>query len=52
LDVGSLRPFGALHNLKLDCISFLQGAISVARDSRIVDEDVGTVVTPDEPVPF
>jgi hypothetical protein len=52
LNVGSLRPLRSLNNLELDRISFLQSAITIAGDCRIVDENVGTVVAPYEPVPF
>jgi hypothetical protein len=52
LNVGSLGALGALNNLKLDRISFLQSAIAVAGYCRIVDEDVGAIVPPDETVTF
>jgi len=52
LNVSGLRAFGALHNLKLDWISFLQCPIAVACDCGVVDKDVGTIVAPDEPISF
>jgi hypothetical protein len=52
LNVGSLRALGPLNNLKLDRISFLQSAIAIARDCRVMDENVGTVVASYKPVTF
>jgi hypothetical protein len=50
LYVCRLRTLRALHDLKLDEVSFLQSAVAVADDRGIVDKDVRTVVTPNEPV--
>ncbi len=52
LHVGSLRTFRSLHNLEFDHISFLQSAVAVSNDGRVVDEDIGPIVTPDKTVTF
>lgn len=53
-DVSSLRAFGAVFDLELDLVAFVEAAIPVARilNCRKVDEDVLTAVVGDEPVPF
>jgi hypothetical protein len=49
-NLSGLRAFGALDYLKFDRVSFLQGAVAVSDDSRIMNKNIGTVFTPDEPV--
>jgi hypothetical protein len=52
LHVGRLRPFWTLDDFKFDRISFLQSAIAIAGDCRVMHEDVGAVVASDETVTF
>ena len=52
LHISSLRTLRPLDNLKLNNISFLQGAITVANNRRIMNEDVGTVIVPNKSVAF
>lgn len=52
LDVGCLRAFGALHNLKLHCVSLLKSAVAIASDSRIMNENIRAIIAPDEAVSF
>src|SRR5690349_10136315 len=49
-DVGSLRPLLTLHDLELDVIAFLQGAITIADNRSVVHEDVGPVFATDETI--
>jgi hypothetical protein len=39
-----------LNNLKLDWISFLQGAITIPDDGGVMNENVRPVIAPDEAV--
>ena len=39
----SLRPFLALHNLKLDVIAFLKALVAFRLDGAIVDKNIRTV---------
>jgi hypothetical protein len=50
--VSSLRTLRSLHDLKLNHISFLQGAITVTNNRGIMNEDVGTIIAPYESVTF
>ena len=52
LYVSSLRTLRSLHDFKLNHISFLQGAITVANNRGIMNEDVGTIIAPNESVTF
>jgi hypothetical protein len=52
LDVSCLRPFGPLHDLKFDWISFLKSAIPVSDDCRIMNENIRAIFAPDEAVSF
>ena len=45
-----LRPLGTLDNFEFDRISFLQRTVTLADDRRIMYEDIGPVVPPDESV--
>src|SRR5437879_13897522 len=49
-DVGRLGPLLSLRDFKLDRVALLQGAIAVANDARIVDENVWRVFASDEAV--
>ena len=51
-NIRGLRPFRALHDLKLYRISFLQRPVAITDDSRIMHEDIRTVFTADESVSF
>src|SRR4029077_2586025 len=52
LYIGSLRTFRPLPNFKLDRLSFLQSAIAFANDSGIMNENIRTIIAPDEAVAF
>jgi hypothetical protein len=52
LYVSSLRTLRPLHDLKLNHISFLQGAITVTNNRGIMNEDIGTIIAPNESVTF
>jgi hypothetical protein len=52
LDVGCLRAFGALHNLKLHCVSFLKSAVAIANDRGVMNENIRAIVAPYEAIPF
>ena len=52
LHVGSLRTFRSLHDLEFDRISFLQSAITLSHNGRIVNENIRAIVTADEAVPL
>jgi hypothetical protein len=52
LYISSLRTLGSLHDLKLNHLSFLQGAITVSNNRGIMNEDVGTILAPNESVAF
>src|SRR5690349_5443245 len=51
-NVGCLWSFGTFHDLKFDGISFLQGAITVANNGGVMNEDIGAIITPDKTVPL
>lgn len=51
-DIGSLRPFGSLDDVKLDALALFEGLESFAEQSRIVDKDIISIVQPDEPEPL
>ena len=48
----SLRPFLALHDLKLDNVALLKGFEALPLDRRIMDENVSSTILADEAVPF
>src|SRR5258708_26528980 len=48
----SLRPFGTLDNFEFNGVPFLQGFVSLAYDSGVVDKYIWTVIAPDEAVAF
>ena len=50
LYVGGLWPFWSLHNFEFHCIAFLQCAVPVTNDRRIVDENIRTILAADEAV--
>ncbi len=52
LHVGCLRAFRSLDDFKFDCISFLQGAVAIARDCGIVYENIRAIFAPDKAVAF
>ena len=52
LDVGCLGSLRALHDLKLDWISFLKSAITVSDDRGIMNENIWAIFAPDEAVSF
>jgi hypothetical protein len=47
-----LRPFGALGDLKLDLVAFIQGLEARRGDGRIVDKDIRPLILGDEAKPF
>ena len=49
-DFVCLRPFLALDNFKLHCVTFLQCLEAIHADSRVVDENVGPTILADEAV--
>lgn len=51
-DISRLGPLGTVDDLKFYGVAFLQGSVAVARNSRKVDKDIGTVITTDEAVSF
>jgi hypothetical protein len=48
----SLGTFLALDDIKLDVVAFFEAFVSVELDCGVVDEDIGAVFAPDEPVAF
>jgi hypothetical protein len=51
-DVGGLRTFGTLSDLKFDFVPLLQALISFSRDRAVVNEDVRSTLATDETVSF
>src|SRR5881409_2722096 len=49
-DVACLRALGAVDDLELHCLAFLERSESVALNGRVVHEDVTASVALDEPV--
>jgi len=49
--VCSLKPLGALYDLKFNRITLVQDAISLAQDCGVVNEHVGTIIPPQEAIP-
>ncbi len=49
-DFVCLRPFLALDNFKLHCVTFLQCLEAIHADSRVVDENVWPTILADEAV--
>src|SRR5712691_3601095 len=49
-DVACLRALGAVDDLELHCLAFLERSETVALNGRVVHEDVTTSVALDEPV--
>jgi hypothetical protein len=47
-----LPPFGALGDLKLDLVAFIQGLEALHGNGRVVDEDSRTLILRDKPKPF
>jgi hypothetical protein len=50
--IGRLRPFLSLHNLKLYLVTLLQALIAFSGDGAVVNEDIRSIVTPEEAVAF
>jgi hypothetical protein len=50
--VSGLRPLWTLHNLKFNYITLLQGPIAISGDGRVMNEEIRTVIPPDETVAF
>jgi hypothetical protein len=48
--VCGLRAFCALHNLKFDRITFIQGSISFSHNRCVMNKDIWTVTAPDETI--
>jgi hypothetical protein len=46
--VRSLRPFLTVDNLEFDHIAFLQALVTLGIQSAVVNEYIGTVLTPDK----
>jgi hypothetical protein len=46
--VGSLRPFLTVDNLEFDYIPFLKALVTLSIQSAVVNEHIGTIVTPDK----
>lgn len=51
-NVGGLWPLLALHDLKLDWVTFLKSAIPIADDCRVVNKNVSAILTADESIPL
>jgi hypothetical protein len=47
-----LKPFGALGDLKLDLVAFIERLEAQRGNGRVVDEDIRTLILRDEPKPF
>jgi hypothetical protein len=47
-----LRPFLALHDVKLHIVAFFETLISIHLDRAVVNEHIGSVITANKPVPF
>jgi len=43
-----LWAFLSLHNFKFDFVAFLETLVAFAIDSAVVDEDIRTIIAPDE----
>jgi hypothetical protein len=43
-----LRAFLSLHDFKFDVVAFLQAFVPFAIDRAVVDEDIRTIIAPDE----
>ena len=52
LHICRLGTLGALDNFELDRISFLQSAVAISKYGRVMNEDIGAVIAPDEAVTF
>jgi hypothetical protein len=50
--VGCLRAFGALNDLKLDGVAFLQGLVSIPIDRGVVDKNIGAIVSANKSIAF
>src|SRR5512146_396207 len=48
-DVAGLRTFLALHDLKLDLVTFLQALVALGSNGAVVNKNIRAVVTTDEP---
>jgi hypothetical protein len=48
--IGRLRPFLSLYDLKLYLVALLQALISFSGDGAVVNEDIRSIVTPEEAV--
>src|SRR5947199_3861857 len=51
-DVAGLRALGAVNDLELHRLAFLERTEAVALNGRVVDEDVAASVTLDDPMPL
>ena len=51
-DIGSLGTFGSLDYLEFDGISFLQRAVTISYNSRVVNKYIWSVISPDKSVAF
>jgi hypothetical protein len=51
-DLVRLRPFLALHDLKLDNVALLQGFEALPLNGRVMNEDVSSAILADESVTF
>src|SRR6266852_1812976 len=52
LHVGRLRTFRSLHNLEFDRLSFLQGAVTIPDDGRVMNKNIRAVLPANETVAF
>jgi len=50
--VSGLQTLGTLHDFKFHRIAFLQSSIAVSRNGRVRNENIWTVIPPDEAVAF
>jgi hypothetical protein len=50
--IRGLGTFRALHNLEFDRISFLQRAVTIPDDRRVMYEHIGAIFSPDESISF
>jgi len=50
--IGGLGAFRSLDNFKFDRVSFLQRAVTVPDDGRVMNKDIGAIIASDEPIAF
>ena len=48
-DLIRLRPLIPLHNIEFHLVAFLQAFVPIRLNGTVMDEDIGTIVTPNKP---